>query len=1180
MIVSPLSNKPSRWLALSFGIALSCSASLFAADLTWDGNVTSNWDTVTNNWSDGNLTTWTDGDDATFGATGVGTITLAEDIVAGNLTFDAAGYTISTTNGNLTLNNGIIANESATINGANPIILGANNTWQVADSKTLTIETGVDGPHGFTKAGTGKITLSTNASTYTGETLVEAGILEIRANNVSSGFTISDGARLIIATTAGNFLGNTADVHVEEGGVFEMNKNETMGGLSGSGNLEYNTSGTFFLEVGFGNKTTTFSGDILQVNSGTLNFIKDGTGNLTLSGNNNYTGTTTIEKGILEVDSADVGTTSGALGVGGNIRFSGGTLRYTANSASTDYSSRIKNSGSAIILNTNGNNVILAGNIDSSNTRGLTKLGTGNLTLSGNNTYSGSTTISEGTLIVDNGAAIADTERVNLANVAGATFQLNAAETIGSLSGGGAVGGIVDLQTNTLTVGDATDTEFKGTITGSGNLTKTGSGRLTLFASGTVDTYTGNTIVQNGTLALQRDNASSSYTIHDGAKLIAEGFAGNFIGDTSDIQVNGGGTLEVNKNETMGGLSGSGDLIFNNTDAFTFQVGFGNETTTFSGNISHTGSGVMGFTKVGTGNLTLSGTNTYNGTTTINDGTLILDGGAAIADTSAVVLADAAGAILQLSANETIGSLAGGGATGGTVDLQSRTLTVGDGTNKSFYGTIIGTGGLTKIGSGTFTLRGESFYTYTGDTLVEEGKLTLREDTETSSFTIRNGATLEFAGIAGDFIANTSDIQIDAGGTVILSKSETMGSLTGAGDFIMRSNSDRTLSVNPGSADTVFSGNMSETLAGKLNFTKNGTGTLTLSGTNTTTGKITVNAGTLQFGKQVSLFNGNTSLWTTDTLDIRNGTTAAFNVGGVGEFTSTDIATLSALGTAGGGFRSGSTIGLDTTNASGGVFTYSNVIANPNGGSNNLGLNKLGTGTLELTEANTYTRGTTVTAGTLLANNPTGSATGTGAVTVKLGATLGGNGSITGPTTIESGGLHTAGTTSSASTLTHGDVTYEKGATVTWNLLSNSTSMDFDQFNTGALNFSTTNDDDIFITLDFSGTVNFHDDFWRDGVTNENEWKIWDYSSLGSTFGDTEFVLSLTGSASGLPVDASAFEIWDNNYDGNDAGIWLRQTSAVPEPSTYALMSLGLAAFGWHVRRRRKSAAGLTTKKR
>jgi autotransporter-associated beta strand protein len=131
--------------------------------------------------------------------------------------------------------------------------------------------------------------------------------------------------------------------------------------------------------------TISGAGGVSKVNAGVV----------TLTGNNSYSGNTGLFTGVLVADHAN------ALGTG-NITFNtlggGGTLRYTAASAGTDWGSRIKSSSAAILLDTAGNNVNLAGIIDDSNVGGLVKSGTGTLTLGGANTYGGNTTVVAGTL--------------------------------------------------------------------------------------------------------------------------------------------------------------------------------------------------------------------------------------------------------------------------------------------------------------------------------------------------------------------------------------------------------------------------------------------------------------------------------------------------------------------------------------------------------------------------------------------------------------------------------------------------------------------------------------------------------------------------------------------------------------------------------------------------------------
>src|SRR5204862_470870 len=128
-----------------------------------------------------------------------------------------------------------------------------------------------------------------------------------------------------------------------------------------------------------------------------------------------------------------------------------------------------------------------------SGTGGLTKAGTGTLTLSGVNSYTGTTNVSAGTVSV-NGTAIADASNVTVGS--GATFDLTGSETVGSIAGAGNV----TLAANTLTAGGSNaSTTFSGIMSGTGGLTKAGTGTLTLTGA---NSYTGTTNVSAGTVSV------------------------------------------------------------------------------------------------------------------------------------------------------------------------------------------------------------------------------------------------------------------------------------------------------------------------------------------------------------------------------------------------------------------------------------------------------------------------------------------------------------------------------------------------------------------------------------------------------------------------------------------------------------------------------------------------------
>jgi autotransporter-associated beta strand protein len=212
------------------------------------------------------------------------------------------------------------------------------------------------------------------------------------------------------------------------------------------------------------------------------------------------------------------------------------------------------------------------------------------------------------------------------------------------------------------------------------------------------------------------------------------------FGSTGVGTVNLGAGLTANSLtfNTAGYTLSGGSLGLTGAATITANVG---------ATISAALTGSQGLAFSGAGTLVLTGSNTYTGTTSINDGTLWF--GVNHNSLGAVVLANAAGARLSLNYNNSlsglsIGSLAGGGANGGNVDLRGDTLTVGgDNTSTIYAGQITSSGGggnLVKSGAGTLTLAGSN--TYGGTTHVNQGTLIMGGSAGTASLTVASGAGL------------------------------------------------------------------------------------------------------------------------------------------------------------------------------------------------------------------------------------------------------------------------------------------------------------------------------------------------------------------------------------------------------------------------------------------------------
>ena len=483
--------------------------------------------------------------------------------------------------------------------------------------------------------------------------------------------------------------------------------------------------------------------------------------------------------------------------------------------------------------------------------------------------------------------------------------------------------------TLTISSGSAAQSGIISQNGGSYAVTKAGNGTLTLTAG---NTYTGGTTVSAGTLAIG-SGGSLAYS----ATSFSGGINLTGVGATFDIS-NGG-------NQTISGLIGvTGSVV--NLGANTLVDGFGGTLTSFAGVIQ----GAGGFTSQA-GVMEFSGANTYTGPTTISHGSeLDIFSGGSIAASSGVNLAGS-GAVFNLgptNTDQTIQDLSG--VAGTMVELgPGHNLTVGTARSTLYAGSLVNGSNppnltFTKQGTGTLTLTGPN--TYIGITTVNGGTLAIGaggSDSETTINLASNGSSFDISAGGNQGIEGLGGV---AGSTVNLGANTLTVSQLGG---------------QPGGVST-FAG----TIQGNGGLIKTNTGSLVLMGTNTYTGATTVSNGTLQFDQEVSLYHGQMANWTATNLAVASGGLLAFNVGGSGEFTTSDLTTvLQNLGTGMGGFASGAAIGFDTTNATGGGFTYGGIISNTHSGSNVLGLAKLGSETLTLTSADTYSGPTTIQGGTL-----------------------------------------------------------------------------------------------------------------------------------------------------------------------------------------------------------------------
>ncbi len=817
-------------------------------------------------------------------------------------------------NKNLDINNNITP--TFTISGN---IDTGGNVLGLKGTGTTVLSGAVSGSGSLVKSDTGTtIIRGSGVNTYTGNTTVTGGTLQIEKasalGSTSAGTVVSSGATLALGGTGTTFDAET--LSITGTGVSNAGALRNIGGANTwTGAVSLGGAGNNNIGVDAG--SLNISGVISGAAGNDLN--KVGTGLLTLSGANTFSGNTIIGAGTVAISNDNnLGTAPGAA-TAGKLVLNGGTLENTASlTLNANRGITLGNSSGTFLTDTG---TTLTYNGVAAGSGALNKTGSGTMVLGGVNTYTGATNISQGTLQLGVNNALGNTA-VTVSS--GATFNVNnVTDTIGSLAGAGAV----TLGTGSLTAGsNNTSTTYSGNMSGTGgSFTKIGNGTMTITGT---NTYTGNTTIGNGTA-----NAANILNIGSSTAL-----------SSSSPVVLSGGTLAIggNFNASASGLvlTANSEIDFGSN---TSQLTFGNATRTggtltidnWAGSAYGGGSSqliVSGFnlaTSGFTGNATLGTINeiSFNGW---GSGALRLASGEIVPNTGGTIYTyaqtgsntwatDNNWSDNGLAANADPGNYPGRNAA-------NTANTVGD---TAILGSAITAPATITLGGdrtiGYLVVNNANKYTISGNS------------TNSLIFDVNSGqAQLVNQGAGGVDISapiKLSDaltLTQTGNGTVNLTGGIT--NLTGTNNIV----------VNGDGAGLVTVGSVIATGTGTL--IKNGNSTLVLSGVNTFTGATTVNGGTVSIAADTGLGTA-PGVVTAAQLTLNGGTLQT-----TGNFTLSANRGVTLSGT-GGTFNTTASTAL----------TYGGIIAG-NAGADFI---KSGAGTMIISGTNTYAGNTVISGGTL-----------------------------------------------------------------------------------------------------------------------------------------------------------------------------------------------------------------------
>jgi autotransporter-associated beta strand protein len=1018
-------------------------------------------------------------DDALLFSAAAGTVTLTSLGGAGKSRF-ASNASIGT------LSNGIV-----TIDGATASIANLNGGSIALGATALTVNSGtfggvISGATGsLTKSGVGTLIL-TGVNTFGGGTTISAGTLQLGNGGTSGSIAVGD---------------------VANSGTFAISRSDDL----------------------------TFASKI----TGTGGFTKLGSGNLTLSGANDYTGATLVSAGTLTAASGALSATSGitvngALFSAENYNLAA-TLALDASATATisaadlNISGAVTNAGTAaaaLNFTASTGKIILASLAGA----GLTRFGSDADITAG---------VSEGNVTVVGalGANITG-GTVTAGSIAGnvSAGTVSAATLTGNVSGGAVT--LTGLLTGNVTAGTVSVGSMTGDVGSSVTVSAALNGVITAgtnsIGSLTSASVTGGTNTITG--------AANVTTINGGTTTVT---------GVATITTLSSGTLNLNGATSSIGTLTDGTITLGNTTALTAHDG------TFAGLLAGGGSLI----KASSGMLTINGANTFTGGTTINAGTLTIGNVAALGTGTITV---ASGGTLNLDGrvvSNAISVLGTGLVTGGP---DAATTPIGGTTEITTI--LTGTGGLEKTDGGALTLSTPNFFTgaveanvagavikaaFLDDASSSLGASTL---TDPANLVLGSGAKLEFTGASSAVTSRSFTIGGSAGisatgtGTLEFTSASQIAT-TGAEPAL-------TLTAN-NSGTNRFAASLAAGSTPLANLAVDGTGVWVIgTGANRFKSDVRISA-----GDNVTIGLEQSSLPSSATLAVGNNATLRWEAGNT-----TPVNLEVAAGT-----TAKLDLGANTV-----VFTSAPVVT----GTGSTTLEKQGSGTLRI--ANGVSAPTVNV--TLPANSGLLSVNGTiGNVTLASGSRLGGSGTVT-TATLVSGAILAPG--NSTATLRATTVVMPGGSILDWQV-QNATGNAGTGYDTlvisGSLDLTGANSSNRVILRIGSLLGN------GDGNTPGNPLNFGAPNGVGS-IRNFQFASVQAGSSgvllgNGLNI-SDVFEFNVNGFTYSDgtssnASLWSidwNQTNgaitltAVPEPSTYGFGLGALALAAAAIRRRKRQA--------